>query len=121
MNSVTAVCINCKAKNNTSALDQINRIGLLLKHIEVPERRGRFRPKFTWGINPRCPYGMQCASIRRNKIRAEKAAHRLEDKMIAAALGDDERLYREVLNHLRGHFPAVYRSLEEIHHKGSAE
>lgn len=108
----TTFCSNCKAKNDTSYYDQIKKLERLLQDVVPEAHKGNYQSHFFWNICPKCPYGMQCAEIRRNRIRAEKTARRLEDKMLAVAHGSDNTLYRQMLELTRGMFPAVYKSLE---------
>ena len=82
--------------NRTDQLkSRIRNISELLRNTE-PVRNSRY--KFMWNFGIRCKYGLQCDTINRDIGLLEKEVAQLEDKLVAVALGDDERLYFRVID-----------------------
>ncbi len=115
------VCLICSEKNRTIEKNQLLAIERLLRSVKTDGKTKEAARgcHFMWGIHARCPYGLPCQERESYKSECDMIASRIELKLVAVAISDDARLYHETLRYLQGHFPAIYRIVERIHHQGS--
>ena len=106
-------CMMCHDKNNSHTESKLRRMEMMLREVEPVEDSSYLRRhSFNWSIHHRCKYGISCNDLRNADIRCNDIARRLEDKLVAVAMSDDNQLYFEMLQMLRGDFPNIYHSME---------
>lgn len=113
--------MNCQYICHFSAdkAEQLKRIKRYLDNrVERSDKRIDVK-HYNWGVSDRCKFGITCAKI----ITAEHEFNRLKfevDELLTLYIDkkkyDD---YHQILNLMRGHFPAAYREFEVQIHKNS--
>ena len=108
------MCMACHKKHDTAQLDKLHRMRYETTHKQIAASNERHH-SFMWGIYSHCPYGIACSDLNRTDSQANQIARELEPYLITIAQNDDETLYHQMLQYLRGDFPSVYHTLERIH------
>ena len=111
-----AHCMTCRI--DTGPENRLKNIRQLL--YDIDDYNGKI-PNFNWFINPRCQYGIQCNKIDNMARNMNRLTTEIEPKLVTVAYSDDTYLYHNILNLLRGYFPAVYKQVELLHHKGKID
>ena len=107
-----ALCVTCRQKSLSMFEEQLKRIERMLNNIEPNNNYPQF--SFNWGISHRCKFNMPCDRMNQFQRNSERIADRITPKVITVCLGDDFALYKNLLNLLRGYFPAVHQEASYI-------
>ncbi len=83
---------------------------------KVDEKDVKKSEHCNWGVSPKCRYGMTCAKTRNLRSKMDRITDRLDILLSAYIEQTDCRDYKEILRHLQGYFPAVYRQFERNVH-----
>ena len=110
------ICLICHEKGKTHEMDQLQRISILLEGTLVTREtlEAGHGMAFLWDIHSRCPYGMTCPERQSYKSAFMNKARSMEEQLIAFAINSSDGKFHEMLCLLRGHFPAVYRTMERL-------
>ena len=106
---MNTVCMICRNRNGNTGQDMVisnleRTLGTKSSDVSLPWRMD---------IHTRCRYGISCSDL----TRADNALILRAENLNIGKIFDNERLYRETLYSLQGHFPCVYRALEELYRK----
>lgn len=110
------MCMACREKSNHPQLDAVKRVRMLLLQSGLDVSKDPVKPML-WGFHSRCRFGLHCSALISADNEAERIAREIEPYLYALAVSDNEALYHSVLRCLQGHFPAVYKTVAEIHSK----
>lgn len=79
-------------------------------------KAGHGEVAFLWGIHTKCEYGLHCHTQSVEASRLNARARELGARIITVCKEPAyEQIYRRVLGLTQGYFPAVYRTMENLH------
>lgn len=117
INPLTAPCIVCHNKGDQLMLNSLRRIKDICDRSDAPKvdiRKSSIR-YFQWGIHSRCQYGLPCNELDSFDNECKNIVRHIEERMIQIAMANDnDSEYHNILELLRGDFPAVYHGMERI-------
>lgn len=105
-------CLVCRQKQQSVKLMQLQRLQTLFRGTSLTVSKRAKRLYWNWDIQERCRYGMFCPELKRQEIAARQLVDTVETYFAALIEEQDDALYHQTLEMLRGHFPRVYRELE---------
>ena len=110
-------CMVCREKNDDGALRRLEQLERLLRSSGIePVQKNRLQ--IQWGKHNHCRYGLPCPHIEETERRMRAIQIRIEPYLAALAEPGREQLFHEVLELLRGYFPAAWHAVNRQHAKG---
>lgn len=107
---VDTICLTCHDKDRTMQYNKLNRILIMCRTLEQRENRYEVDR-----YNARCKYGLSCSDLTSWENKINQQLRKIATYM--DSIVENDRLYRETLDLLRGEFPITYRQLEVIRHQ----
>lgn len=104
---INTVCLICHDKDRTMQYNKLNRILTMCRALEQRENQyevDRYRA--------RCKYNLSCSDLTNWENKINQQLKKIATYM--DSIVENDRLYRETLDLLRGEFPITYRQLEMI-------
>lgn len=107
---VDAVCLTCHEKDRTMQYNKLNRILIMCRTLEQKDNRYEVDR-----YNARCRYNLSCSDLTSWENKINQQLRKIATYM--DSIVENDRIYRETLDLLRGEFPITYRQLEVIRRK----
>ena len=110
------ICMICRQHDNYR--DKLNRIEQFIRtHNVKPNIDNIQNIHYQWFHHQHCQYGISCPKINRMNIDNDHTARQLEPFITSIASSGDSKMVHELLQLLRGDYPAVYHTVETLYHK----
>ena len=109
----STICMSCTYQRRGRKVQAMQRISEILNRFNLnrPERITRFN----WGNVESCKVGIStCDKIEANKREFNRYAEELNNLLSAFAENPKPNTYHDILQYLRGNFPAVYVQFEQL-------
>ena len=110
-------CLICKQKNNNNTNIKLKSIQSILNREDFLDKRLDHYINFNFGSIERCKLGMNCNDLIRKNNEFRQLTNDISNKLSLYVEYSDFHNVHEILQLLRGSFPAAYRQLEIEYHK----
>lgn len=102
-----ALCMTCHDKDKTQQYSKLNRIIMMCRNLETTDNRYDVDK-----YNARCKYSISCSDLTSWENKINQQLRKIATYM--DSIVENEQIYRESLQLLRGEFPVTYRQLEKL-------
>lgn len=114
MNTCKYVC-----HYNSSKVSQLEKLKRYMESKDLRDFMYSNYRRFNWGMNDKCKFGASCDKTNRSDREFRQLTSELDELLSAYIEKPCHEHYHDILNLLRGYFPAVYKQFEmAIHQKG---
>lgn len=113
----TQICMFCSQKNDTMKTRMLQRI---VQMMQGQEFDGKIHG-ISWGKLYHCKYGMHCNELQMQESECMRLERQFEGYINGLIKSRDNTLYHEILQMLRGYFPAAYMYLEREWHRAEKQ
>lgn len=114
--SASSPCIICHNQGDTLKKTKLQRIERLVEDLDETVDI-RYNLSFGFHVHSHCRFGISCSKLSSFDSECNRIIDRIHNKIITAAVMDDDRIYRKILELCRGDFPTAYHNLETLRYQ----